>query len=188
VKILEPARRLVRRSVWREGGSAERAGECCREQDVLDALVTERWPERVADELRTHAEGCHICRDVIAGIGPILADRVDLSSEGHLPSSGAMWWRAQMRARQEAAREAARPVTIAHIVGFACVIMVAAAAAAWLSPVIRTWFVDTAHLAADFTIPEIRGGLLSHGWLMLLMGLVWLVLAPLAIYFAVAED
>jgi hypothetical protein len=189
VKIVEPAHRLVRRSVWRDGGSAEREGECCREQDVLDALVTERWPERVAGELRTHAEDCQICRDLIASVGPILNDRVDLSSEGHLPPSGAMWWRAQKRARQEAVREAARPVTVAHIIGFTCVIAIAAVAVAWLSPMVRTWFVEmSSNLVTDVRMPEIRGTLLSQNWLVLLMAFVWLLLAPLAIYFAVAED
>ena len=189
MKILEPARRLVRRSAWREGGSAERDGECCREQDVLDALVTERWPDRVADELRTHAASCEICSDVITSVAPILNDRVDLSSEGHLPTSGAMWWRAQMRARQEAVREAARPVTVAHIIGFTCVIAIAAFAVAWLSPMVRTWFVEwSSNLVTDIRMPEIRGTLLSQNWLVLLMAFVWLLLAPLAIYFAVAED
>ena len=189
MKILEPGRGLVRRSVWREGGSAERDGECCREQDVLDALVTERWPDRVAKELRTHAASCDICSDVITSVAPILNDRVDLSSEGHLPTSGAMWWRAQMRARQEAVREAARPVTVAHIIGFTCVLAIAAFAVAWLSPMVRTWFLEwSSNLVTDIRMPEIRGTLLSQNWLVLLMAFVWLLLAPLAIYFAVAED
>ena len=168
--------------------SAEREGGCCREQEVLDALITERWPDRADAELRAHAAGCGICRDLIASVGPILNDRIDLSNEGHLPSSGAMWWRAQMRARQEAVREASRPVTIAHIVGFACVIAIAGIAVAWLSPVVRTWFGEWSWQLSGLTMPEIRGGLLSQSWLVLLMALVWLVLAPLAIYFAVAED
>ena len=167
---------------------AARDGGCCHEQDVLDALITERWPDRVDDGLRAHAGSCAICRDLIASVGPILNDRVDLSNEGHLPSSGVMWWRAQMRARQEAVREAERPVTIAHIVGFACVIGIAAVAVAWLSPVVRTWFAEWSWHLADVTMPDMRGGPLSQGWLVLLMALVWLVLAPLAIYFAVAED
>ena len=167
---------------------AEREGGCCREQDVLDALVTERWPDRADTDLRTHAADCDICRDLIDSVGPILNDRVDLSNEGHVPSSGAMWWRAQMRARQEAVREAARPVAIAYIVGFVCVIAVAAVALAWLSPMVRTWFTDWSWHLADVTVPDLRGGLLSQSWLVLLMALVWLVLTPLAIYFAVAED
>ncbi len=37
--------------------------------------------------------------------------RADLPS---LPSSGTVWWRAQLRARQDAVRESGRPITIAH--------------------------------------------------------------------------
>jgi hypothetical protein len=163
--------------------------ECCREQDVLDALSGERWPERVPEELRLHAAGCAICTDLIAAVQPILADRRDLSGEGHIPSSGVMWWRAQMRARQEAAREAARPITIAQIVGFACVAALAAVAIAWVSPVMRTWVVEsTLSLAAAVGAMEMRGPFVSQGWVVLLVVCVWLVMAPLAIYFAVAED
>jgi hypothetical protein len=163
--------------------------ECCREQDVLDALAGERWPERVPEELRLHAAGCAICTDLIAAVQPILADRVDLSNEGHIPSSGVMWWRAQMRARQEAAREAARPITVAQIVGVVCTLGVAAMAIAWLSPVMRVWLIEsTAGMTANLRSVELGSVLQSQGWLVLLMGLVWLLLAPLVIYFAVAED
>lgn len=36
------------------------------------------------------------------------------------PSSAIVWWRAQMRARQEAARAVERPLTIVHGVAIAC--------------------------------------------------------------------
>jgi hypothetical protein len=173
--------------VW-EGRSVKTV-DCCREQDILDALASGRWPDRVADDLRTHAADCQFCGDLIASVGPLLSDRVDLSSAGHLPSSGVMWWRAQMRARQEATREAARPITIAQIVGFACVAVLAAVAIAWVSPVMRTWAVEwTLNLVAAVGAIEMRGPFVSQGWVVLLMAAVWLVLAPLAIYFAVAED
>ena len=172
----------TRRGVEAEDG-------CCREPDILDALITERWPDRADGELRTHAADCAVCRDLIASVSPILNDRVDLSNEGHLPSSGAMWWRAQMRARQEAVREASRPITIAQIVGFGCVVVLAAVAMAWVSPVMRNWAVDaTVSLMLAAGNFEMRGAFVSHGWIVLLMVSVWLVLAPLAIYFAVAED
>lgn len=168
---------------------AEGDAGCCREQDVLDALASERWPDRAGDDLRAHAAGCQYCTDLIVSVGPLLADRVDLSDEGHLPSSGVMWWRAQMRARQEATREAARPITIAQIVGFACVTVLAAVAIAWISPVMRAWATESAYnVVAVVTAIEMRGVFVSQGWVLLLMAAVWLVLAPLAIYFAVAED
>ena len=159
--------------------------ECCREQDVLDALVSERWP----DDLRAHASACAICSDLVTAVHPILTDRVDLSGEGHIPSSGVMWWRAQMRARQEAAREAARPITIAQIVGAVCVLSLFVSAIAWVSPVVRAWFVGaTADITASVRNVEFSAGLVSQHWLLLVMGLVWLMLAPLVIYFAMAED
>ena len=178
MKIVE----LVHRSAEREGG-------CGREQDVLDALASARWPDRVPDDLRSHAADCQVCCDLVASVGPLLSDRVDLSHGGHIPSSGVMWWRAQMRARQEAAREAARPITIAQIIGFACVAALAAVAIAWVSPVMRAWVVEsTLSLAAAVGVMEMRGPFVSQGWVVLLVVCVWLVMAPLAIYFAVAED
>jgi len=36
------------------------------------------------------------------------------------PSSAIVWWRAQMRARQEAARAVERPITIVHGLAIAC--------------------------------------------------------------------
>jgi hypothetical protein len=160
--------------------------ECTRERDVLDALTSDHWP----DDLRAHTSTCAICSDLVAAVQPILVDRVDLSSEGHLPTSGVMWWRAQMRARQEAVREAARPITIAQAVGAVFVLALIVSAIAWVSPVVRAWFVDsTANIVANVRNTEFSATTLaSQHWLLLAMGLVWLLLAPLVIYFVVAED
>jgi hypothetical protein len=40
--------------------------------------------------------------------------------EAQPPSSAIVWWRAQMRARQEAARSVERPLTIVHGLAIAC--------------------------------------------------------------------
>jgi hypothetical protein len=44
----------------------------------------------------------------------IAAEAALARSEAAPPSSAIVWWRAQMRARQEAARSAERPITIVH--------------------------------------------------------------------------
>jgi hypothetical protein len=94
-----------------------------------------------------------------------------------------------MRARQEAAREAARPITVAHTVGFICALAIVGVAIAWLSPVMRDWLLDwTATTSASLRQTDFRVALPSLSWPVLLMGLVWLLLAPLAIYFVMAED
>ena len=166
--------------------------DCCREDDVLDALSSGRWPERTDDELRTHVAGCAVCSDVISVASAVLEVRDAEPADIQIPSSAVMWWRAQMRARQEAAREAARPINVAQVVGLTSVVVLAIVALVALSPwfggVLGTWMHDVLGAAAG---PTAEGGFSLAGWMVpvVILGLgVWLVLAPLAIYFAVSED
>ena len=163
---------------------------CIREDDVLDALTSARWPERADEELRQHVATCHICADIIAVARPILADADVPGPEPRIPSSAVMWWRAQMRARQEAVREAARPITVAQAVGAVCLIVLLAATAVMVMP----WIFELIPGLPDGFSPgdsngDVRSGVLSGGWLLpALMAGVWLLLAPLAIYFAIAAE
>jgi hypothetical protein len=49
----------------------------------------------------------------------IAAEAALARAEATPPSSAIVWWRAQMRARQEAARAAERPITIVHALAIA---------------------------------------------------------------------
>jgi hypothetical protein len=167
--------------------------DCCREDDVLDALTTGRWPERVDGELRSHVAGCVICADVIEVASAVLEVRNDEPADIQIPSSAVMWWRAQMRARQEAAREAARPINVAQVVGLISVIALGIVAFVALSPwfggVLGSWMHDVLGATPGLTATDERISL--AGWMVpvILLGAgVWLVLAPLAIYFVVSED
>jgi len=160
--------------------------ECIREDDVLDALTSERWPDRVSDELRQHVSSCQVCTDLVAVVRPILADGDAPVPEPRIPSSAVMWWRAQMRARQEAAREAARPITVAQAIATVCVVGLLAAVTTFLTP----WMWS---LVPEFNLgvtrADIESAVLARGWVLpALMVSVWLLLAPLAIYFAVTAD
>ena len=55
-----------------------------------------------------------IVRDAIA------AEASSARREAAPPSSAIVWWRAQMRARQEATKAVERPLTIVHAVAIAC--------------------------------------------------------------------
>jgi hypothetical protein len=165
-----------------------RSVECVREQDVLDALLSGRWPDRTPDDLRAHVESCAICADTVTVAGPILSEPDDFPAEARIPSSAVMWWRAQMRARQEAAREAARPITVAQVVGAVCALALIVALAVAFSPLVRGVLTDTVSSLALSQL-DVQSVLVSQGWLMLaLMAGVLLVLTPVAIYLAVAED
>ena len=94
--------------------------ECEFEAEVLAAVLQSRWPDRVDAELREHAAGCAICRDVAAIAGAFDHAREEMRSLAALPGSGRVWFLAQLRARREAERAAARPLAIAQILAAAC--------------------------------------------------------------------
>jgi hypothetical protein len=50
----------------------------------------------------------------------IAAEAALARTEATPPSSGIVWWRAQMRARQEAAATADRPIMVVHALAIAC--------------------------------------------------------------------
>ena len=89
-----------------------RATECVREVELLDALQTSSWPECCSSELRTHVEACSSCSTLAAIVLPLLDEHRTAVAEAHPPSSGMVWWRAQMRARREAARAANQPMFV----------------------------------------------------------------------------
>ena len=91
--------------------------ECPREQDLLDALTAGRWPDRVDAELHTHVRDCAICTDLADVVGALYDARDVVYADVAVPASGTVWWRAQIRARREAAAQAARPVTIVQAPG-----------------------------------------------------------------------
>lgn len=162
--------------------------ECIREDDVLDALTSERWPDRVDEGLRQHVTTCQICADLIEVARPILADGYATVPEPRIPSSAVMWWRAQMRARQEAARQAARPITVAQSIAAVSIVVAVAALAIAFAPSLRALLPGLGD-SFDITRGDIQNVVLGRGWLLpaLMVG-VWLVLTPLAIYFAVTAE
>jgi len=88
--------------------------ECPRESDVLDAVASGKWPHRVNPELAGHVASCAVCRDVVVVAQAMRTDHEAAWQEANIPSSGQAWWRAEMRARQEAIRQASRPIAIAQ--------------------------------------------------------------------------
>jgi hypothetical protein len=166
--------------------------DCGREEDVLDALTSGRWPERVDRELLSHVAHCSICTDVVEVASAVLEVRANEPVEARIPSSAVMW-RAQMRARQDAAREAARPITVAQVVASvaAIVLMIIALGALlpWLMDSLGGWLAAASGSDGSDVAAMPAPTLMTGGWIVpaLMIG-VWLVLAPVAIYFAVADD
>ena len=155
--------------------------ECPRESDVLDALASKRWPHRVDRELVDHVAACKICEDVLVVAAAIGEDRDATWLEASVPSSGQVWWRAGMRARQEAIREASRPLTFVYVVA-ASVALVLMTAVGWFAwPTVHDFAVSIlstqkSDLASPLTVP-----------LLVALGAV-LVVAPVALYFVLSDE
>ena len=146
--------------------------ECPRESEVLDALASARWPNRVNAELSSHVASCEICRDVITVAAAMRADHDAAWQEANVPPSGQMWWRAEMRARQDAVREAARPVTVAQGVAVALAIAVIAAGSWFAWPSLQGLFATPPPLFIPLAIA---------------MFALVMVVAPVALYLVLSD-
>lgn len=173
-----------------------RAVECDREPDVIAAVLSGRWPDRCEADLGAHVSGCAICRDVAAVAVAFGAEQDAAWQSVRVPSAAHMWWRLQMRARQDAARAAVRPIAVVQgMIGSAiaaaavAVIAIGLAGGAWLpaaadqSPAVSmvgsVSTVIRALLAAAAVTPQttlVLGGIAAG-----------LILMPVAVYFALSE-
>jgi hypothetical protein len=164
------------------------AWECPREPDAIDALASRRWPDR-DPEIAAHIEGCAVCADLVEVAAALQRGQEHAWSETAVPPGDLVWWRAQVRARTEAARVATRPIWIVQALGAASALVVAGAllllgetsltnAAQWSSTLLSSW-ISRAPAGLDVTGPVFRGIVFALG--------VWLALVPVAVFLASDE-
>src|SRR5262245_15325883 len=162
--------------------------ECVHEADVLTAVTTRRWPDRVDAELRDHVMTCDVCADLVAVLGAFEGqDEVEAAvARTRVPDSAIVWWKAQMRARQEAARLAVRPITVAQAVAFAMALGVAGAVfgatAAWFQRGVQ-WFGDT--VSSYLQLPQLQTwvtSLAADHALLVAVAMIAVLSLPLAVY------
>jgi hypothetical protein len=167
--------------------------ECLREQDVMDAVASGRWPVRIEPELRDHVNACAICQDV-AVVSPVISAERDEGWENvSVPPSSIVWWRAQIRAREEAARAAARPIAVTQAVAVACLVAAAVALIplAWPSIAFGAGAVTDAieWITPRATAVSNAFALVTGTGLPILpFAAVSLLLAPILLYYALTEE
>jgi hypothetical protein len=166
--------------------------DCPREQEVVNAVLRGRWPAGCDEALVAHAAHCVTCREV-AQVSLLLHEDVDQARiDVIVPAAGQVWWRAAVRARLESTQAAARPMSWMHAITGAIVLgaVLAAITAVWpmlagLWRAVRSIPLDVLP-SADVAV-AIGSGLAQS----LVIGLVaaaLLVVAPLAVYFALSDD
>lgn len=162
--------------------------DCAREQDVLDMLAARRWPDRCEPELEAHIRACAICGDLTSAAAALLDEHESAWGEARVPASGVVWWRAQVRAREEAARAAARPIAFVQGVAATCALWVAISLLRAFPPQVglnwRGWATGIAEKVPDFSAvaASVPGGLP----ILIAVG-VSLVLVPVALFIGLRE-
>jgi hypothetical protein len=151
----------------------------------MNRLEPTARPER-ATRVESDAEIEAIVAEAIA------TEAAQARREAAPPSSAIVWWRAQMRARQEAAQAAGRPITIVHGLAIACFCGLALSLAGTLIAGVRgsaAWLVNVyaslAGLAASLAAID-----LTSRWVTLPMTamLATIVIASIAAYVIFADE
>jgi hypothetical protein len=164
--------------------------ECIHEEDVLTAVGTGRWPDRADAELRAHVAQCDVCRDLVA-VTAAFHDQ-DAADQRVLPDASLIWWRSQIRAREEAARTAARPITVAQALSFASVIgvlgLIVGATSSWM----QVGMVWAGRMLAwldprKITVPESVVTLAADHALLIGLAGVAVLMLPVGLYFAIRD-
>lgn len=145
---------------------------CSSEREVADLMHRGYWPDACPDELRAHVASCRSCSDLVLVTQTFQAARKETAQLPSLESAGALWWRAQLRRRNDALERVARPIFGAQIFALVMVALLIAASIAWQGGTLRAWMQNLPWaLHFDALVPA---SLLQSG------GLTWIILSIFA--------
>jgi predicted anti-sigma-YlaC factor YlaD len=145
---------------------------CAREDELLDALRG-GW---LGAELEEHVAGCGSCRELHAVAGAVLRDCVQAVAEAPVPNAGTMWWRLQLRHRQEVQALARRSLLIGQAATLAIALTVAITVFGSLFAVeVRAFFAALPALATIRLTP------------VLAILAAWTLLAPIGGFIAIRQ-
>jgi len=154
-----------------------KTAECLREHEVMEIVSCGRWPEQCPDELREHITTCNICKDVLEVAVAFHTDTGSLGANVQIPSAGLVWWRAELRSRQEAMRTVSRPMTLVQAFG----------AAAGLGVAIAVLTLGWSWLKAVLPLPDFSTFPISQAGIFIVAAVAVIVIAPLA-YFVLSDE
>ncbi len=166
---------------------------CAREREVSELLELGQWPHASPRDLRDHVQGCRMCGELVTVKGSLQQDRLHAMAQPILPSSSAIWWRAQLRRRNEAVARISRPILGAEIFALVIASVVAVCGIGWFLQrgiLLTAWrgldlgdWIDGLHLDAlrPASLTSIESG--SLGLIVALLAAL-AVLSGLVVYFA----
>ena len=99
---------------------------CSHEVEVAELLRGGQWPAAGGEDLRAHVAGCGKCSELVLMRTAMQGLRAGDMAAARLEAPGVMWWRAQLRKRNAALQQVARPLKAAQMFAVAVVVSFAA--------------------------------------------------------------
>jgi hypothetical protein len=119
---------------------------------------------------------CPACGPLLALAEQIRREFEHTQQQARVPTAEIVWWRAQMRARDEAARAAARPIFFTQALAVAALLGLLVSVVGRLTLPVMSWA----------GIPELPAGLPLAP--IAIAAACLLIIAPAALYFAFSRD
>ena len=157
---------------------------CARENEVAGLVERGQWPHVCSQDLRDHVRSCSVCRELVVVKQALQRDRTEAMRQPVLPSASALWWRAQLRKRNEALEKIGRPILGAEIFAAAMLALVAVCGLGWelrRGIDLRAW-IGGLHLESlwPVSLASFQGGL----WFVVPLLASLAVVSGLVVYFA----
>ncbi len=164
-----------------------RLGACTREKEVAEALSRGHWPDACPEDLRAHVEKCRSCEDLALITQAMRGERAQTVVRAQIQPAGTVWWRAQLRRRNEALRRMDRPVIGAQI--FAIVLTLMGAAVFGFLELRHVewamWFQELPHsLHLDSLLPGLPSTTEGSAWLVVPLLALLAVASGVIVYVA----
>lgn len=96
---------------------------CSHEPEIKALLERGHWPQASSPELQAHAAECRSCGDLVLVTQAFHGARASALSAANLPAPGVLWWRAQLRRRNEALERMNKPILGAQIFALAATLL-----------------------------------------------------------------
>jgi len=100
---------------------------CPHEAEAQAVLRRGHWPDACDPELRKHVETCDRCAGQLVVLHAFQRARSEAVQVAHMGHPSLLWWRAQLRRRNDALERVGKPITTAQIFAL-CISIVTAVA------------------------------------------------------------
>lgn len=104
---------------------------CPCEKEIRDLVENGQWPLASPPDLRAHAAACRTCADLVLVASAFQRARSTTVATASPVSAGAIWWRAQLRSRQQAFERIQRPLIGAQVFALVAVLLPIIGFVAW---------------------------------------------------------